>query len=122
VFTIFAAVVSGVVPALKVTGRGVQVHLQRAATSGSSLEFGRLWTSMIVGQVGVTVAFVPVIIVVGVMAAHYKEKPYGFPAEQYLMAELTTGGTIGSLEELEPAVRGDRFILEYVEAYKEVKR
>ena len=38
------------------------------------------------------------------------------------MAELTTGGTIGSLEELEPAVRGDRFILEYVEAYKEVKR
>jgi hypothetical protein len=67
-------------------------------------------------------AVVPVIIVVGVMAAHYKEKPYGFPAEQYLMAELTTDGTIGSLEELEPAVRGDRFILEYVEAYKEVKR
>ena len=42
-FTIFAAVVSGVVPTLKVTGRGVQVHLQRAATSGSRLVFVSWW-------------------------------------------------------------------------------
>ena len=47
-------------PALKATGRHVQTRLQALSPgSGSRMQMGRLWTALIVAQVAVTVAMLP---------------------------------------------------------------
>lgn len=56
--TLLAAVVAGVIPGLKATGRGVQQRLNRAA-SGNGMRLGRAWTALIVFQVATTVGFIP---------------------------------------------------------------
>ncbi len=54
------AAIIGVAPALKATGRQAHTHLQTlSAGSGSRMQMGRLWTALIVAQVAVTVALLP---------------------------------------------------------------
>jgi predicted permease len=58
--TLLAAVIVGVVPALKATGRHVHTRLQTLSPGGGSrLQMGRLWTALIVAQVAITVAILP---------------------------------------------------------------
>lgn len=64
VLTLFAATVSGVLPALHATGRRVQDTLkQSSGTDG--LRLGRTWTIMIVAQVAIAVAALPAIVKIG---------------------------------------------------------
>jgi putative ABC transport system permease protein len=55
--TLTGAIVSGVVPALKISGRSVEARLRQAAPGAGGLRFGGVWTAVIVAQVAVTVAF-----------------------------------------------------------------
>jgi hypothetical protein len=58
--TLLAAAIVGVAPALKATGRQVHTRLQTLSPgSGSRMRMGRLWTALIVAQVAVTVAILP---------------------------------------------------------------
>jgi predicted permease len=58
--TVLAAAIVGVAPALKATGRQVHTRLQALSPgSGSRMQMGRLWTALIVAQVAVTVALLP---------------------------------------------------------------
>jgi putative ABC transport system permease protein len=57
--TVVAAVIVGVLPALKATGRRVQATLQRVTSSGSGLLLGRSWTALIVTQVAIAVWVLP---------------------------------------------------------------
>jgi hypothetical protein len=58
--TLGAAAIVGVAPALKATGRHVHTRLQTLSPgSGSRMQMGRLWTALIVAQVAVTVAILP---------------------------------------------------------------
>jgi putative ABC transport system permease protein len=54
--TILGAVISGVMPALKVT-HGLGARLKAATAGGGGLRFGGVWTAIIVVQVALTVAF-----------------------------------------------------------------
>lgn len=57
---ILAAAIVGVVPALQVTGGGVQTGLRGiSAGGGSGMLFGRTWTVLIVLQVAIAVALLP---------------------------------------------------------------
>ena len=56
---LLAAVVAGVLPALKVT-RGLAARLRATGTGGGGLSFGGVWTGVIVAQVALTTVF-PVI-------------------------------------------------------------
>jgi predicted permease len=56
---ILAALVIGVLPALKATGRNVQSRLQQFSSRGSGLQLGRTWTALIVLQVAIAVAVLP---------------------------------------------------------------
>ena len=94
-WTVVAAVISGVLPALRITGRQVQPRLQRTG-AGSALEFGRLWTGVIVAQVAITVAFVPIVILLGGATAAFRTADYGFPAQEYLSLEVAMDRQVGS--------------------------
>ena len=56
---LLAAVIVGVVPALKATRRDVRADLQQLVAGGSGMRLGRTWTLLIVTQVAVAVAVLP---------------------------------------------------------------
>jgi predicted permease len=55
-----AAVIIGVLPALRATGRHLRSGLQTISSGASAPKVGRVWTALIVGQVAVAVAVLPV--------------------------------------------------------------
>jgi predicted permease len=57
--TLLAAVIAGVIPALKATGKRVQRGLQYFGTRANGAQLGPMWTAMIVVQVAVAVALLP---------------------------------------------------------------
>jgi putative ABC transport system permease protein len=55
---VLAAVVAGVVPGLQATGKRMQNNLKQGA--GGGMRLGRVWTGLVVAQVAITVAFLPI--------------------------------------------------------------
>lgn len=86
--TLLVAVITGVVPALKVTGKGVGARLRQASAGGGGFRFGGVWTVVIVTQVAVTVALPVMAISTRVDAARMASIDVGFPTEQYLSASI----------------------------------
>ena len=85
--TVLAAVIAGVVPALKVT-RGLQARLKEVGAGGSGLKFGGLWTAVIVAQIAVTVAFPVVTWAVRQDAMQIRAMQLGFPEREYLSLRI----------------------------------
>jgi predicted permease len=92
VLALLGAVVAGVVPALKMTGRGVDARLRQLAAGGGGLRFGRLWTAVIVAQVAVTVAFPATAFFARREVVRIQKMEAGFPAGEYLSVRLETDG------------------------------
>ena len=91
VLAIVAALIIGVTPALKATGRRVQDRLKHAAgASSASLKFGGVWTVVIVMQVAVTVVFVAIVGILGWAAyvSNGGERPRYFPDTDYVGMQL----------------------------------
>lgn len=86
--TVLAAVVVGVVPALKATGRRAQSGLQRLAVGASGWRFGRTWTGLIVAQVAFAVAVLPVAASTGWTFLRHGTAGPGFAAEEFLTTWL----------------------------------
>lgn len=83
---ILAAALVGIIPALKVTSRSAGGRLRAATTGGGGLQFGGVWTVVIVAQIALmTVLPVPLI---GLGAGPSRNTPVGFPAETFLTATL----------------------------------
>jgi putative ABC transport system permease protein len=108
----FCAVLAGVTPALKVTGRHVQANLQRLAASTSSVRFGLASTLLIVAEVVASVGFLAMGgVLVGSMFQD-REGRLGFEPEEYYQGTLrlpreAAAGTSGDPDE-DDAVRPDR--------------
>lgn len=83
-----AALIIGVVPALQVTGRRVQSSLQRLAGGHASVGMGRIWTSLIIAEVAITVAILPSSVFMASESLKAMMTGPGFPAEEYLSAQL----------------------------------
>ena len=87
--TLVAAVIVGVLPALRVTRLNVQDGLRREQAAHASLRFGGMWTTVIVVQVALTVALLPVAIV-GVMASNrFQRRAEAVGGDRYLTAAVT---------------------------------
>ena len=67
VLAVLAAVIMGVLPALKATGKRLQQGLQQFSARGSTLQLGRTWTVLIIVQVAIAAAAMPA-------AVNYAEK------------------------------------------------
>ena len=92
--TLLAAAIVGVAPALKATGRQVHTRLQTLSPgSGSRMQMGRLWTALIVAQVAVTVAVLP-------MATYFAwsairlQSGGGYASAEFLNASLSLDRTL----------------------------
>jgi predicted permease len=92
--TIFCSLLVGAVPAFKATTKNMQGRLKTAGSTGGTRSFGRLWTSVIVGQAAFTVMFL--IIVAGLTwattAIYRQEAGLAVPREEYLTAWIEVPG------------------------------
>lgn len=88
VLAMIGAVLVGVVPGLKATSGEVQPRLGQLSTGGGGgLRFGGIWTVVIVLQVALSVAFLPLAVAqAGVAFADHERS--GFAAQEYVTAQL----------------------------------
>jgi putative ABC transport system permease protein len=84
-----AALMVGVVPALKATGGFARLRLNELSTgAGSGVRFGGMWTAVIVVQVAISVAFLPLAVSQGGAAFKNPLLRSTFPADRYVTAQL----------------------------------
>ncbi len=86
---VVSAFLIGVIPGLQLTGRRVQLGLQRLAGGHATVRMGRLWTALIVMEVASAVALLPAAVRYATQWIQSTASGPGFPAEQYLSASLS---------------------------------
>ena len=87
--TLVAAVIVGVLPALRVTRLNVQDGLRREQAATASLRFGGVWTTVIVAQVAITVASIPLATVLIMASNRFQQRAEGIVgADRYLTATV----------------------------------
>lgn len=107
---VLGAAIAGVVPALKVTGKGVAEGLRSVSVGGSPLRFGLLPTVVIVLQVAMAVAFLPFPVSHALARVQYETTTQALAGDRILSARLqpTVDGVAaeagGAVED-----RADRF-------------
>jgi hypothetical protein len=84
-----AAILIGLLPALKATSASVHGGLQGITSTGGTMRFGGIWSFIIGGQVAFTLLFVPA--AVGIFTNTFNDQPESaeFPAEDYLTFRLS---------------------------------
>ena len=86
---VLGAAIAGMIPALKVTRR-LGSRLKQATPGAGGLQFGGIWTVVIVVQVAITVAFPAVVYFEQGLVRHIQTFEAGFAAEEYLAVQLAT--------------------------------
>jgi putative ABC transport system permease protein len=81
----FAAVIMGVLPGLKATGRQLNANLHEL-NGRSGTRLGLLWTTLVVAQVAVAVAVLPGAVYMAWQVAQLELAGPGFAAEQFVVA------------------------------------
>lgn len=107
---ILAALIAGVLPALKATGRRVQAGLQQLSSRGSQLQLGRVWTALIVVQVAIAVAALPAALNIVTRTARFWTTDPGYPAHEIVHVSVSVDATVlfpgGRLREEAPPTDG----------------
>jgi putative ABC transport system permease protein len=86
--TLFGAAIVGVLPALRVTKLNVLESLRSENAAGASLRFGGFWTTVIVVQVAITVAFLS-LAGGGIFESNrFAERAVAIGAERYITANV----------------------------------
>ena len=86
---VLAAAIVGVVPALKVTGRRMQLRLQTLSSgAGARMQLGKTWTVLIVAQVAFAVALLPAAIFNAWSAIRVGLADPGGASREFLTAQL----------------------------------
>jgi putative ABC transport system permease protein len=87
--TLLAAVIVGVLPALKVTGRSLEARLRSFSSgAGGGYRFGGVWTAVIATQVAVTLMFPAAAFFFHGWVVEGQTRDVGVAAERYLTARL----------------------------------
>jgi putative ABC transport system permease protein len=84
VLAVTAAGILGVLPALKATGSRVHGQLKNLGAGGSTLRFGKVWTTVMIAQVALTVICIPPAADIAKEALRDRAIRGRFPAQQYL--------------------------------------
>ncbi len=86
--TILSAAIISVLPALKVTSRGLEARLRQSTAGGGRFRFGGIWTLVIATQVAVTLTFPAASFFFHRWVVGGQTRDVGFSAASYLSARL----------------------------------
>ncbi|MHB1326722.1 MAG: ABC transporter permease [Gemmatimonadales bacterium] len=103
---VLGAVLIGVLPALRATGKQLYAAVAGGG-SGSNGQLGATWTFLIVTQVAVAVAVLPLALTKGKQLLDGAVNDPGFPSEQYLGSRLTPQADARPIDERPTAARID---------------
>ena len=112
--TLLAAAIAGFVPALKVTSGSADGRLRAASSGGGGLQFGGVWTAVIVAQIAFTTLLPwPLLGLGGDFLG--EDAPAGFPADAFLTAtlEIDRADGVAASEDTVPAMRALRLEARY---------
>jgi putative ABC transport system permease protein len=87
VLTVAGAAIAGIVPALKIT-RGMGHRLKQTTAGSGGLQFGGVWTVVIVAQVAATVMFPALVYMEQSLLRRVQDFDPGFASEQYLAVQI----------------------------------
>ena len=87
VLTVAGAAVAGIMPAMKIT-RGMDHRLKQTTAGSGGLQFGGVWTVVIVAQVAATVIFPALVYTEQFLLRRIQDFDPGFANEQYLAVQL----------------------------------
>ena len=87
VLTVAGAAVAGIMPAMKIT-RGMGDRLKQTTAGSGGLQFGGVWTVVIVAQVAATVMFPAVVYMEQFLLRRVQDFDPGFATEQYLAVQI----------------------------------
>jgi putative ABC transport system permease protein len=105
--TVLGSAVAGVTPAVKVT-RGMGSRIKQATAGGGGLQFGGIWTAVIVAQIAVTVAFPAIVYMVQWQMRHIQTFEVGFADEEYLAVRIAKATPIGPSGDADANREGER--------------
>ena len=87
-----AAVIMGVLPGLKATGRGLIVNLHELhGRTGAATRLGPFWTTLVVTQVAVAVAVLPAAVYLAWQVGQLELAGPGFAAEKFVLGRVALG-------------------------------
>jgi predicted permease len=117
--TLLAAGIVGVIPALAATRRDVQTRLRALSPGGGShMQMGRVWTTLVIAQVAITVALLPASMFHAWTALRFRTGDPGFASGEYLTAQLVLDRNTAA-----PTVDGERgFSARFAAAHRELER
>jgi cell division protein FtsX len=85
---VLGAGIVGILPALRITRINAQEALRSESAAGAGLRFGGFWTAVIVAQVAITVALLP-LAAGGVFESNrFQQRAQGIGADRYLTASV----------------------------------
>lgn len=87
---VVAAVIMGVLPGLKATGRSLSANLQEL-NGRTATRLGSLWTTLIVAQVAVAVAILPAAAYVSWHIVRTELKGPAIPVDRFVVADMNLG-------------------------------
>jgi predicted permease len=93
VLTVAGAAIAGIMPALKIT-RGMGARLKQTTAGSGGLQFGGVWTVVIVAQVAATVIFPAAVYWEQSQLRRVEDFAPGFASEQYLAVQIERDGAI----------------------------
>lgn len=82
-----AAVVMGVLPGLKATGRGISLNLHEL-NGRTGPRLGAVWTTLVIAQVAVAVAVLPVAVFLAWQVAQLEMAGPGFAADRFMVGAM----------------------------------
>jgi predicted permease len=88
VLTLGGAGIIGILPALRVTRVNIQDMLRSESTASAGLKFGGFWTAVIIVQVAITVAFIPIAADGVFKSNRFNERARAIGADGFLAASV----------------------------------
>jgi predicted permease len=120
--TMAGAAILGVLPGLKATSARVHTQLRNLGVGGSTLRFGKLWTTAMIVQVALTVICIPPAMGINEEAWRDRRIRERFPSEQYLAmrVEFDREGARGPVADNSEAARSVTLEQTYAELERRI--
>jgi predicted permease len=107
--TLVGVTTAGVVPALKITARGLEARLRQASAGAGGPRMGGIWTAMIVAQIGATVVFTAAAWVVLRQSQAIASVKTAFPLDEYLAVRVDWDRERSDAAMVAPAIESARY-------------
>jgi putative ABC transport system permease protein len=107
--TLVGVTTAGVVPALKITARGLATRLRQTSAGAGGPSMGGIWTVMIVAQIAATVVFTAAAWVVLRQSQAIASVKTAFPPDEYLAVRVDMNRERSAADAMAPVIDSARY-------------